>query len=94
MKTEKYMTYYTSQTLCEYIMLKKAIKIYKQKFDCSYSKYIKIKPVAHFLFRNNVVKAARDVKCKFYYSVFVDKKFQKPLYENRWNKCFDIKYSN
>mgnify|MGYP000527767340 FL=1 len=75
--------------LCEYIMLRKAFKAYKEKFDCSYSKYVKIKHCVSFLFRNNTVNSVNNVKHNFYYSLFIDKKFQKPIYEIRWRKIFN-----
>lgn len=75
--------------LCEYIMLRKAFKAYKERFDCSYSKYVKIKHCVSFLFRNNTVNSVNNVKSNFYYSLFIDKKFQKPIYEIRWRKVFN-----
>lgn len=34
--------------LCEYLMLKKAVKMCRQKFDCSYAKYVNIRKDVHF----------------------------------------------
>ena len=79
-----------NNVFCEYIILKRTIKTFKENFDCSHSQYINIKPNVQFLFKNNVVKSAQNMKSKFYYSLFVNMKFQKPLYENKWKKCFNV----
>lgn len=61
--------------LCEYIMFRKVFKVYKEKFDCSYLKYVKIKYCVFFLFWNNIVNLVNNVKSNFYYLLFIDKKF-------------------
>ena len=71
-------------------MLKKAVKMYRQKFDCSYAKYVNIRKDVHFLFKNNVVESIRNVKSNFYYSIFIATKFHKPIQENKWNRIFNI----
>lgn len=39
---------------CEYLILKRAVKSFRQKFDCSYAKHVNIKNDVHVLFKNHV----------------------------------------
>lgn len=68
--------------ICEYVMLKRAVKHFRQKFDCSYAKYVNIKNDVHVLFKNHVTKSIKSTKSNFYYSIFIDNKFQKSVQEN------------
>ena len=36
-------------------------------------------------------KSIRSTKSNFYYSIFIDNKFQKSVQENKWNRIFNIK---
>lgn len=82
------------KVLCEYYMLKKAVRDYKLKFDCSYAKYVNVKPNVHFSFKNNVVKSIREIRSNFYYSIFIELKFQKPLLEKKRTNTFNIQGVN
>ena len=75
---------------CEYIILKKTLRPFKSRLDCSYANYINIQNNDSFLFRNNCFKSIKSLKSDFYYSVLVQSKFQNSIYENKWNKYFNI----
>lgn len=97
MKMEIFMIWCTSHKnwleknniLCEYIMFRKAFKVYKEKFDCSYSKYVKINPYVFFYFETilqiqlTMLKVILIIHCKLI------KSFKKPIYESRWRKVFN-----
>ena len=58
-------------------MIKFALKEYRNKFDCSFAKFVNIKTEMPFLFRDNSVRFVKDLKSDFYYSIFVSTKFQR-----------------
>ena len=74
--------------LCEYLIVKRVFRKYQQMFDCNKAKYVNIKQNNLFLFKNNRRLSVANLKCNFYYRIFVDMKFEKPLYEMKWSKMF------
>ena len=76
--------------LCEYIMIKKALKEYRNKFGCSFASSVHIKKDILFLFSDNSIKYPKNINSKFYYSIFVEKKFQRSIYEHKWQKTFEL----
>ena len=76
--------------LCEYIMIKKALKEYRNKFDCSFASSVDIKQDILFLFSDNSIKYPKNINSKFYYSILVNKKFQRSIYEHKWQKTFEL----
>ena len=76
--------------LCEYLIVKRVFRKYQQMFDCNKAKYVNIKHNNLFLFKNNRRLSVANLKCNFYYRIFVDMKFEKPLYEMKWSKMFNI----
>lgn len=67
--------------------------MYRQKFDCSYAKYVNIRKDVHFLFKHNVVETIRNVKSNFNYSILIDTKFHKPIQKNKWKKMLKVRKS-
>lgn len=65
--------WFKNSILCEYMMLRIVFKVYKETFDCSYSKYVRIKLCVSFLFRNNIVNSVNNVKNSFDHSLYIDK---------------------
>lgn len=90
MKLGKRITYFSNKLvkknniICEYVMLKRAVKHFRQKSDCSYAKYVNIKNDVHVLYKNHVTKSIRSTKSNFYYLIFTDNKFQKSVKKNKW----------
>ena len=74
--------------LCEYAMVKQAMKKYVKLFDFSNAFYVQISRKEFFLFKKNVQRSVNFLKSGFYYSILVDTKFQNPLYESKWKNIF------
>lgn len=75
---------------CEYIMLRTCYKNYIEIFDCSNAKYINIQQNASFIFKDGLSRITECLKSNFYYSIFVNMKFKRSVYENRWNKLCGV----
>lgn len=75
---------------CEYIMLRTCFKNYIDEFNCSYAKYSNVQQNARFVFKDGLSRNTECLKSNFYYSIFMNMKFQRSVYENRWNKLFDV----
>ena len=80
--------------LCEYAMLKQAMKKYVKLYDFSNAHYVQISRKEVFLFKNNEQISVNFLKSGFYYSILVDTKFQNPLYESKWKSTFDLNSSD
>ena len=76
--------------LWEYLIVKRVFRKNQQIFDCIKAKNVNIKHNYMFLFKNNRRLSVANLKCNFYYRIFVDMKFEKPLYEMKWSKMFNI----
>ena len=82
-----------NNTLCEYIMIKKAIDKYQKKCDCSFAKFTNIHNTCIFTFRNNQTRNVMHIRSKFYYSIYVSLKLHRSIYENKWKNAFKIEKS-
>ena len=71
-------------------MLKQATKSYRGKFDCRDAKYVNISNTEYFLFKDNSVRSVKYLRSDFYYSIFLNSKIHKPIYEKKWENIFKI----
>jgi hypothetical protein len=76
--------------LCEYIILRSCFKKYIDKFDCTFAKYINVQNNTRITFRDGSSKNVDRLKSDCYYSIFLNMKFQRSIYENKWEKLFGI----
>ena len=75
--------------LCEYFILKNVFSKLKQYFDLSNAIYTNIKTNMIFNLqsgRHSII----DKRCKFFYCILLQKKIQKPCYQNVLSKDFNI----
>ena len=59
-------------------------------FDCNKTKYVYIKHNNMFLFKNNRRLSVANLQWDFYSWIFIDMKFEKPLYEMKRSKMWNI----
>ena len=76
--------------LCKYLIVKRVFRKYPQMLDCNKAKYVNIKYNNLFLLKKNWRLSAANLKCNFCYKIFIDMEFEKPLYETKWSKMFNI----
>lgn len=68
--------------LCEYVMLKQAIKECINLFKFSNAKHVKNTRYYYFLFKTNVQVSIHSLKNIFCYYILVDTKLHYPFYES------------
>ena len=76
--------------LCEYLIIKRVFGKYQQMFECDKAKYVNIKYNNLYLFKNNRRMSVENLKCNFYYNIFISMKFERPLFEIIWSKMFNV----
>lgn len=78
-----------SNWLCEYKTLLSAIKPLCKKYDFSNAKYLNIKNEMKFHFATGV-SCLNGIKCQFFYTNLIHKKFVKPCYQTKLSQEFAI----
>lgn len=63
---------------------------FKKQFDLGLVKYMIVIYRLQFLFYGNIYELIGDKKCKFYYKIFRDYKFEKLYYIKKIFKDFNI----
>ena len=76
--------------LCEYLIIKREFGKYQQMFECDKAKHVNIKYNKFYLFKNNRRLSVENLKCNFYYNIFINMKFERPLFEMKWSRMFNV----
>ena len=76
--------------LCEYLIIKRVFGKFQRMFACDKAKYVNIKYNNLYLFKNNRRLSVENLKCNFYYNIFINMKFERPLFEMKWSRMFNV----
>lgn len=79
--------------ICEYFIMKNVFHKFKKQFDLGLAKHTTVIHRPQFLFHGNIYESIDDKKCKFYYKIFRDHKFEKPYYIKKILKDLNIEGS-
>lgn len=79
----------TNNFLCEYLIVKNAIKMHLSRIDLRTINSTNSLTKLHFYFEGKLEDTSNK-KSNFFYSILVKKKSQKPIMENIWCKEFQI----
>jgi hypothetical protein len=77
-----------SNWIAEYAKIRKVVSKRLQSADIQKAKYVNIKPKTYMYFMNQRFTDIRYVTNKDLYTIFVNKKFQRPKMEHMWCKEF------
>lgn len=79
----------TNNVLCEYFIVKNAKKMHLSRIALRTIKFTNSLAKLQFYFEEKL-EYTSNKKSKFFYSILIKKKFQKPIMENIWCKEFQI----